>query len=326
MNASGTSAESGTSCFRASRAQPARELPAWPSAGERAVKDGSVRSSAVMVCGAADTAARAGCSVGSGSVSSLIICWCSAGPGPRESARPSLSCTSQATGWLRELRPPVANRMGMAMKFDYEAAVTRRLFDVVALPFADLANLMAKYGRETGADVEVRVGGRIVVIQVTDFSGDEGAADPRRGLRARESRNATQGKYPAYAIPLQHQPTALRLRVSEKVVETGRYRFEEFGEVWLLIAASVARPDAVVSTLILPQFVSVEDLNRDLTEELRASKYTRAFLYIVVGETVYEWTRATGWQLIHGTGAAQSASGGARPTGERAFPFLPRFP
>jgi len=43
--------------------------------------------------------------------------------------------------------------MGMAMKFDYEAAVTRRLFDVVALPFADLANPMAKYGRETGADV-----------------------------------------------------------------------------------------------------------------------------------------------------------------------------
>src|SRR5438128_3759456 len=82
MNASRTSAESGTSCFRASRAQPARELPAWPSAGERAVKDGSVRSSAVMVCGAADTAARAGCSVGSGSVSSRIICWCSAGPGP----------------------------------------------------------------------------------------------------------------------------------------------------------------------------------------------------------------------------------------------------
>jgi len=67
-------------------------------------------------------------------------------------------------------------------------------------------------------------------------------------------------------------------------------------------------------------------VNRDLTEELRASEYTRAFLYIVVGETVYEWTRATGWQLIHGTGAAQSASGGARPTGERAFPFLPRFP
>ena len=36
---------------------------------------------------------------------------------------------------------------------------------------------------------------------------------------------------------------------------------------------------------------------------------------------MYEWTRATGWQLIHGTGAAQSASGPARPTGERAFPF-----
>src|SRR5439155_15326955 len=52
------------------------------AAGERAVKDGSVRSSAVMVCGAADTAARAGCSVGWGSVSSRIICWCSAGPGP----------------------------------------------------------------------------------------------------------------------------------------------------------------------------------------------------------------------------------------------------
>ena len=72
------------------------------------------------------------------------------------------------------------------------------------------------------------------------------------------------------------------------------WRWQPHPEVWLLIAASVARPYAVVSTLILPQFVSVEDLNSDLTEELRASEYTRAFLYIVVGETVYEWTRATG--------------------------------
>lgn len=58
--------------------------------------------------------------------------------------------------WLRELRPPVANWMGMAMKFDYEAAVTRRLFGVVALPFADLANPMAKYGRERESERNAR--------------------------------------------------------------------------------------------------------------------------------------------------------------------------
>src|SRR5207245_7790343 len=116
------------------------------------------------------------------------------------------------------------------------------------------------------ADVQHRGARGIVGIEVTDCCRRGGGADPRRGWRARESRNATQGKYPAYAIPLQHQRTALRLRVSEKVAKAGRYRFEEFGEVWLLIAASVARPDAVVSTLILPQFVSVGVLNRCLTE------------------------------------------------------------
>jgi len=74
------SAGSGTSCSRASPAKPARGVTAWPSAGEREVKDGSARSSAVMACGAAGTAARAGCSVGWGSGSSPTTCWCSAGP------------------------------------------------------------------------------------------------------------------------------------------------------------------------------------------------------------------------------------------------------
>ena len=117
----------------------------------------------------------------------------------------------------------MANWMGMAMKFDYEAAVTRRLFDVVALPFADLAN---------------RPGDRLL---------------RRRGCRRSSTR-----------------------------LESERESERNAREV-----PSVCDP---------------------------------------VGETVYGWTRATGWQLIHGTGAAQSASGRARPTGERAFPFLPRFP
>jgi len=71
----------GTSCSRGSRTRSAPGWHARPSAGARGVKDGSARSSAVMDCGGAGTAVRAGCSAGSGWASSPIICSCSGAPG-----------------------------------------------------------------------------------------------------------------------------------------------------------------------------------------------------------------------------------------------------
>jgi len=76
-----------------------------------------------------------------------------------------------------------------------------------------------------------------------------------------------------------------------------------------------------VSTSIIPQLITADDLNRHLDDALRHSKYERAFLHIQVGDTVYEWTHANRWQIVHGTARPE-------PTGRELWftTFLPRFP
>jgi hypothetical protein len=140
--------------------------------------------------------------------------------------------------------------------FEHETAISRRLLETLALPCSNVADPKRVHGRETGADVQIEVGDRIVGVQVTEFTTDEGLVHPERGLRATER------------------------RVAAKVRIASRHDFKEFAEVWLLVAASVAAPDRVVSTFIVPPALSVEGLNDDLDDKLRRSKYSRAFVHL----------------------------------------------
>ena len=80
MNAPLRTVGSGMWCCRGSLARSAPGLLVQPSAGALAVKDESVRSSAVTGCGGVGTAGRVGCTAGSGSVSSPMTYWCLAAP------------------------------------------------------------------------------------------------------------------------------------------------------------------------------------------------------------------------------------------------------
>ncbi len=197
--------------------------------------------------------------------------------------------------------------------FADEAAVTRRLLDVVGIRSL-ITDPKETYGRETDADVEIVHAGRKVGLQVTDFCADEGVADPRRGLRATEKRNAARGRFPAYFIPWD-QRAALRRRVVKKITVASRYGFEEFHELWLLVA-SLARADAAASTFIVPQLLNADDLNHDLDADLGRSNYARAYVHIEVGDTVYEWTREGRWHLVCSSMTEREPSG---PTGEPWF-------
>jgi hypothetical protein len=180
---------------------------------------------------------------------------------------------------------------------EHEVAIVRRLLAASALPYANLTDPKALYGRETGADVQMEHEGRKIGIQVTDFSVDEAIADPRRGLRATERKNARQGRYPAYWLPLAHdRRRALRIRVLDKIEKARGYTFSEYGEVWLVVGASLALDHAVVSTFLPTMFASLDDLNTDLDAELCRSKYQRAFVHVEVGGTVFEWSRDRRWQ------------------------------
>jgi len=183
--------------------------------------------------------------------------------------------------------------------FEHEAAVVRRLLDTLRLPYANVTDPKALYGRETGADVQIEREGLKIGIQVTDYAVDEATTDQRRGLRATERRNAKQGKYPGYWLPLaHHRQAALRLRVLDKIEKARGYTFSEYDEVWLVVGAALALDYAVVSTSLLPMFVSVDDLSNDLDEELRRSKYKRAFVHVQVGGTVFAWTPDQRWWRI----------------------------
>jgi hypothetical protein len=157
---------------------------------------------------------------------------------------------------------------------------------------------------------------------VTRFKRLEGVANPGRGLRATEKRNVRHGQFPAVAIPLGHQLMSLRARMTDKIEKARRYTFQQFDEVWLLVSASLADPEAIVSTSLIPLLLTPEDVNKCLDDEmLRRSKYAKAFIHIQVGDTVYRWTRESGWQLIHGAARLQPTDG------DPWFKsFLPPFP
>ena len=195
-------------------------------------------------------------------------------------------------------------------KFARESAMVARLFAVARLPSTTIEDPMHVHGGETGADVQVRIADRLVGVQVPEYCADEGVANPGRGLRKTEKRNARQGQFPPVAIPLQHQLAALRARVSDKIEKARRYTFLQFDEVWLLVSASLADPEAIVSTSLIPLLLTPEGLNNCLEDEmLRRSKYAKAFIHIQVGDTVYRWTRESGWQLIHSTARPQPTGG-----------------
>jgi len=77
-------------------------------------------------------------------------------------------------------------------RFDLlEGPLVMRLFELIGLPYRDLPDPKVKYGRETGADVEIHHDDRRIGIQVTEFHADEGLGHPEQGLRATRSRGKT---------------------------------------------------------------------------------------------------------------------------------------
>ena len=182
-------------------------------------------------------------------------------------------------------------------KYEYESAVATRLFQLIGLTYTSMTDPWRTHGGETGADVEIHYDGSRIGIQVTEFSADEGVVSPKRGLRAATARNAAQGELPSGWIPLRQQVPALVLRIREKIAKARCYDFEQFEEVWLLVATFV--PWAPVSTFQFPGVtITPEDMNCHLDNELRRSKFTRAFVYNMLCNTVYEWPSVTGWRCI----------------------------
>jgi len=196
------------------------------------------------------------------------------------------------------------------------------LLNILGRPFDPLEDPLQVYGRETGTDVQVRIDGQLVGVQVTEYCADEGTANPGRGLRATEKRDARQGQFKARAIPLQHRLASLHTRVAKKIEKASCYPLQQFQQIWLLVAASLADPDAIASTSLV--LLTLDDVKGGLDDEmLRHSKYTKVFIHVQLGDMVYCWTRDNSWRLIHGDNRPPP-SGGDLLFGGILPPFPPR--
>ena len=181
--------------------------------------------------------------------------------------------------------------MTREVQFEFERELVRRLLDALGLSYGELSGPRQTYGRETGADVVARVGSHVVGVQVTVFHGDDGPGGSQS--RRQEEQEAARGIYSPSMIPPAGRGLAWRVRA--KVATAERYTFKEFDEAWLLIAAALPKPGAIKSTYIIPFLIGVRSLDQVLGEELRHSKYARAFLHVHLPPTIFEWSPATGW-------------------------------
>jgi hypothetical protein len=68
--------------------------------------------------------------------------------------------------------------------------------------------------------------------------------------------------------------------------------------VWLLVSAGM--PGVGTSTF-LPYFhIGSDDLNHWTAAILCGSKYARAFLHVIMGDTLFEWDLHSGWRKLVG--------------------------
>jgi len=164
----------------------------------------------------------------------------------------------------------------MPGRFDVERDLIARLLNVLGVS-ATTSNPQKTHGRETGADVAMRLGSSTIGVQVTEYHGDEGNAGST--LRAREESDASQGIIRAYAVPT-NASAGLTKRINDKIAKAIRYNFEEFTEVWLLIAASLPNAGAAAATSVVPIFITAEWLEQHYGKALRGGQSTGAYFFM----------------------------------------------
>jgi hypothetical protein len=128
-------------------------------------------------------------------------------------------------------------------------------------------------------------------FQVTEYQPDASKKGSR--LRENEAVRANVGLITAMSVdPLSME--SLKQIVSQKAKKT--WSQTDFPDMRLVVAASVPQLGGTASTQLLPGRVKVAEMNTHLSPILEQTNYSAAYLYVIMHETVYEWTRTSGWK------------------------------
>lgn len=146
---------------------------------------------------------------------------------------------------------------------------------------------------ETGADVIALIDGRRIGIQVTDLDTGE-AAGAARAAEARLSRDAVK-RDTTYGTWAQNDPDKIMDAIVRSVARKALMSFAGFDEFWLLICAGVPELGGIGATSIMTPWLIIDALDAAISRSLAASKYTRAFIHVILGpeqNALYQWGRA----------------------------------
>jgi hypothetical protein len=151
---------------------------------------------------------------------------------------------------------------------------------------------------ETGADVIAVFGNQRIGVQVTDLDTGEmpGAARREESGLARDpaARDSTYGTW------AQNDPARIMAAIMCSLERKARMSSAGFDEFWLLTCAGVPEFGAVGATFVMTPWLGTDALDAATLQSLAASKYTRAFIHVVLGveeKALYQWHRGTVWSI-----------------------------
>jgi hypothetical protein len=148
---------------------------------------------------------------------------------------------------------------------------------------------------ESGADVLAKLDDRVMGFQVTQYHSDVNAETKGSDVRLEESRKADLG-LPAVTFVNPFSISALIYLIREKAKKG--WSQKDFPDMRLLIAASIPQDGGTASTSLFDPLVSVGELNTQLSPILEQTKYSAAYLYVMMPESAYKWTKESGWKKL----------------------------
>jgi hypothetical protein len=149
---------------------------------------------------------------------------------------------------------------------------------------------------ETGADVIAIIDGRRIDIQVTDLDTGEASGTARAG-ETKLARDAAKGGS-TYGTWAQNDPGKLVAAIARSLTRKARMSFAGSQEVWLLVCAGVPEWGAIGATSVMTPWLTTDTLDAATLQSLAASKYSRAFIHVILGveeKALYRWDRGAGW-------------------------------
>ena len=179
-------------------------------------------------------------------------------------------------------------------KFEVESDIVDRMLMLLGHKDFFLCNPNDGQKVECGADVLTKLD-HLIGFQVTQYHFDLGmdAGTKRSRARVEESQRRRAG-LPVAIFGTQFSMPALIHLLQEKSKKG--WSQKDFPDMRLVIAASVPQEGGMASTFLLE--TPLDQMNAELSPILARSKYSAAYLYVILQGVVYEWVKETGWKKV----------------------------